>query len=192
MTVRDLVTTAVFTVVYLLVIVSISLTLGMIPVVYPFIIAIGSVPCGIVWAFLRVKVPKRYCILMQCGIQAIVMFLIGSGWFIASGVLAGAVAAELVSAFGGYRSFKAAVVAYAAYALCFHAGSFAIVMLARDYYLEYCVSSGMDPAYMETLLGFMSWEVFGVSSLLAVIGAVVGMLLGRLFLHKHFLKAGVV
>jgi energy-coupling factor transport system substrate-specific component len=170
----------------------ISLTLGMIPVVYPFIVAIGMLPCGIVWAYMRAKVPKRFCILIQCTVLSLFLLLTGMGWYGVLGVLVGGVLAELIAGIGKYKSFKLTVLSYAAFGLCFELGGFLVILLAGDYYYEKSIALGANTAYMDALMKFMSGPVLAAACALAVVGAVAGMLLGRAFLKKHFERAGIV
>jgi energy-coupling factor transport system substrate-specific component len=189
---KDLITLAIFSVVYMVTVFACSATFGMIPLVYPFIVPIGMIPCGIVWAYLRAKLPKRFCILIQCVIQALLMFLVGTGWFVAAGVLVGGIVAEFVSAIGKYKNFKISVLAYALYGFCFNFGAFSIIMLAKDYYRDWFMSSGGNEGFMNALLDFMGWPVLGITSVMVFVSAIIGMLLGKTMLKKHFVKAGIV
>jgi hypothetical protein len=61
-------------------------------------------PVGILWAYLRVKVPKRFGILTQAVLLSIIVFFLGSGWFASAGLLVGGLLAELLSGIGKYLS----------------------------------------------------------------------------------------
>jgi energy-coupling factor transport system substrate-specific component len=188
---KDLITTGIFTVLFSIIMLLFSLTFGMVPLLYPFLVPAALVVGGIVWTYVRVKVPKRFSILIMCTVFALLMFLAGTGWFIFVGILAGGIVAEILSGLGRYRSFIWNTAGYAAFGLGTNLGTFAIVLVARDYYYEYCVANGMDVAWMETFMNFMSWQTLALSSALTIIAAIVGMWLGRLFLRKHFVKAGM-
>jgi energy-coupling factor transport system substrate-specific component len=150
------------------------------------------VPCGIVWAYLRTKTPKPLAIFIQGVIFAVIVFIMGSGWFVSVGVFAGSVLAELFARIGKYRSFRWNTAGYAAFAVCFNLGMFAIILFARYYYYDFCIESGMTAEYMEELMNFVSGPLLALSSVLSAAGAVIGMLLGRVFLKKHFVRAGIV
>jgi energy-coupling factor transport system substrate-specific component len=189
---KDLITTAVFTVVFSLIYFAIAMTIGMIPLAYPFLVGIAAVPGGIVWAYMRVKVPRRFSVLIQCVVMTLLFFLAGVGWFGAVGAIVGGVAAELITGAGKYRSFALSTAGYAAFCFLVHCGMFLIVIVARDYYYEYCVTNGMTAGWMDKFLGFMSLPVVLGTGVLAIVGAAAGMLLGRALLKKHFVKAGMV
>jgi energy-coupling factor transport system substrate-specific component len=189
---KDLVTVGIFTVVFLLIVFALQMTLGMIPLTYPFTIAVSMLPGGVVWAYMRVKVPKRFTILIQCVVTAILFYLIGSGWFIAVGILTGGVLGELLTGVGKYKNHIWNTIGYAAFGVCTQIGAFAIILLARDYYYEYCITNGMTSGYMDTLMNFLNWPILLLSIALTAVGAVTGMLLGKAMLKKHFEKAGIV
>jgi energy-coupling factor transport system substrate-specific component len=189
---KDLITIAIFSVIFIVVYMVCALPTGLIVQLYPFCAGIAMIPCGIVWAYLRTKAPKPLAILIQGVIFAVLVFIMGSGWFVSVGVFAGAVLAELFARIGKYKSFKWNTVGYAAFAVCLNLGMFAIILFARDYYYHFCIESGMTPEYMEELMAFVTGPLLALSSVLSAVGAVAGMLLGRVFLKKHFVKAGIV
>jgi energy-coupling factor transport system substrate-specific component len=149
-------------------------------------------PVGILWAYLRVKVPKRFGILTQAVLLSIIVFFLGSGWFASAGLLIGGLLAELLSGIGKYKSLKWNAAGYAVFSVSNNLGVFAIILLAKDYYFDFSIQSGMDAAYMNELMGLVSGPVLLVSCALAAVSAVIGMLLGKMFLRKHFERAGIV
>jgi energy-coupling factor transport system substrate-specific component len=189
---KDLITIAIFTVVMILIYFVVSMTFGMIPLAYPFLVAVISVPGGIVWAYVRVKVPKRFAILIQCVVITLVFMLLGIGWWLALGFLAGGVLAELISGAGKYKRFSLNTAGFAALMFSVHLGGFLPTLIARDWYYDFCVNGGMTSEWTQTLLDFMSWPVMLITGTLAIVGAIIGMLLGRVMLRKHFERAGVV
>jgi energy-coupling factor transport system substrate-specific component len=189
---KDLINIAIFGVIFLVIFMVFGTGIGIIVWLYPFCVAIGIIPCGIVWVYLRTKVPKRFAIFIQGVLFAVCAFIMGSGWSVAAGVLAGAILAELIAGVGKYRSFKWNIAGYAVFAVCLNLGIFAIMLLARDYYYEFCIESGMTAEYMNALIGFVTGPLLLLTSALSIVGAVLGMLLGRAVLKKHFVKAGIV
>jgi energy-coupling factor transport system substrate-specific component len=189
---KDLINLAIFSLLFFLIFMAVALPTGLLVFLYPFCVGIAIIPCGIVWAYLRAKVPKRFGMIIQGVIFALTAFLLGSGWFVAAGLLAGGILAELLSGVGAYKSMKWDTAGYAAFAVCYNLGMFALILFARDYYFDFCVESGMDAGYMNALIDFFSGPMLLLTSALAAAGAVIGMLLGRRFLKKHFERAGIV
>ena len=189
--IKDLITTAIFSVLFFL-LMKAGQFISLVCMVNVFAVAIEMVLCGAVWTYMRVKMPKPFCIIIQCLLMAMFVFLAGSVWFIAAGMVVGGIMAEIINAIVKYKSFKLGVIAYAVYGLCFNFGCYGIILLARDYWHEFASATGMNTGLIEKINSFMDWPLFGISSILVVIGAVAGMLFGRLMLKKHFKRAGIV
>jgi energy-coupling factor transport system substrate-specific component len=189
---KDLITIAIFSVVFLVIFMIFGMGIGIVVWLYPFCVAVEMIPCGIVWAYIRVKAPKPLAVLIQGVIFAVIAFVMGSGWPVAAGVLAGAIFAELLARAGGYKSFKWNAAGYAVFAVCLNLGIFAIMLIARDYYFDFSIESGMTKEYMTALLDLVSGPLLLLTSAMSAVGAVLGMLLGRTFLKKHFQKAGII
>jgi len=189
---KDLITTAIFTVVTIIIFFVGSMTFGMIPVLYPFLIAFVSIPGGIIWAYLRVRVPKRFAIIIQSVVTTLVFWFAGIGPFMALGFLVGGVLSEIISSIGKYKNNTLNTISYAVQAFCVHIGAFLVTIVARDYYFDFCTTGGMTSEWTNTFLNFMSWPVLLSSGVLAIAGAIIGMLLGKALLKKHFAKAGMV
>jgi energy-coupling factor transport system substrate-specific component len=189
---RDLTILAIFTVLFILVYYAVATIAVMTIFLYPFCVALAVVPCGIIWAYLRAKIPKRFAILIQSVLFALLFFLLGSGWFVALGALIGGDLSELLSGAGKYRNFKWNIAGYSALAASLNIGVFAIILFAPDYYYEFGIGSGMDTGYMEAQIHAITGPLLLLTTTLSAVGAVVGMLFGRAFLKKHFQKAGIV
>jgi energy-coupling factor transport system substrate-specific component len=170
----------------------ISALIAMIFVLYPFAPAIQILLCGIVWTYIRSKVPKRFSIFIQCVIMALFIFLTGSLWTIGLGMLAGGILAEIISGIGRHKNFKLCIAAYAVYGLCFNLGVFGVILLARDYWYAYVTSAGMNVEYMGKVVDLISWPLLGISSVAVIAAATLGMLFGRSMLKKHFERAGII
>ena len=148
LTAKDLITIAIFSVIFALMFGGLSFV-GMIPVIYPFTTGIILIPCGIVWMYLRVKVPKNGSILVQTVIMALIQLLFGSFWPGIVCILAGGAVAELVTKSRGYKSFKMILFGYMSYSIFVSIAANLPPIIASDYYYTYYTAAGMDPAYME-------------------------------------------
>jgi energy-coupling factor transport system substrate-specific component len=189
---KDLITTAVFTVVFALVVFACSMAFGMIVVLYPFLVSFIGLFGGIVWLYMRVKAPKPFTITIQCVVCGLLFFIMGTHWALVAGCVLGGVIADIITSVGKYKNFKLTALGYCIWCLCVHIGMFLLVFVARDYYYEYFVTSGMDIAWSDAFFDFMNWRLMLGTGALAVICAAAGMLLGRALLKKHFVKAGMV
>jgi energy-coupling factor transport system substrate-specific component len=188
---KDLITIAIFSVLFYLLIRAGAL-ISLLPWMLPYASIVQLAVCGIVWVYLRAKVAKFFGVTLQCALLALITFLGGTAWYLALAMLVGGIVAEVILAFGRYgQGFRLNAVAYAAFGLCFNFGCFGVMLVARDYYRSFVLGVGMDAGYVEQVLAIMSWETFAISSLLAVVGAILGVALGRLLFKKHFVKAGL-
>lgn len=191
LTAKDLITTAIFSVLFALLFGGLSF-IGMVPVLYPFTAGIILIPCGIIWIYLRVKVPKKGSILVQSIVMALIQLLFGSFWPAIVCVVAGGAVAELITMSRGYKSFRADMLGYMAYSIFMAVGANLPPIVARDYYFTYYTAAGMDPAYMEQMMAFLTGPVFAAGLITAVVGAALGALLGRKMMKKHFERAGII
>jgi energy-coupling factor transport system substrate-specific component len=189
---KDLITTAIFTVVFIIVVLACSFTFGMIPLGYPFLVSVIGLVGGTIWVYMRVKAPKRFTILIQTAVMTLVLAMFGTGWSLSLGFFTGGILAELITSAGKYKNFALNTAGFAAFCFCVHIGAFLVCLVARDQYYDFCVSGGMTTEWTETFLNFMSWPVMLGSGALAIVGAIAGMLIGRAMLKKHFVKAGMV
>jgi energy-coupling factor transport system substrate-specific component len=189
---KDLITTAIFTVVFYAVYIGVGSILWMTIVLNPFCVAVAMIPCAIVWAYMRAKVPKRFAILIQGTLLAGIAFLLGSPWSVAAGFFIGGLLAEILSGIGRYGSLKWTTIGFAAFAVMLNLGNYALIVFARDYYYDICMSSGFEPELANTLINAVSGPILLLTCALAAVGAVVGMFIGKAALKKHFERAGIV
>jgi energy-coupling factor transport system substrate-specific component len=187
---KDLITIAIFSAIFYL-IMRLASFAALIIFLYPFVPAIEILLCGSVWVYLRKKVPKPFCILIQCTTISLLAFVTGTIWTIPLGILSGGIAAELISRLGEYKNFKISIVAYAAYGLCFNFGVFGVILMAGDYWRNYVSEMGMDSGGVDAIINLISWPIFLLSCTFVVLGSVLGTWIGRLILKKHFIKAGL-
>lgn len=152
--------------------------------------ALSSVLAGIIWTYLRVRVPKPWAMLIPGFLCGIVMFLIGTGWPVAVSFFGGSLLAEACSAIGKYRSFIWNMIGYALLSTAFTLGEFLPMVFMPDYYLELLSSTGGVDYGQQIMSTVSPTVVFGLAVLAFVCG-VVGSLLGRLFLKRHFERAGI-
>lgn len=190
LTAKDLVTIAIFSVIFALMMGGLSF-IGMVPVIYPFTVGIVLIPCGIVWMYLRAKVPKKGAIIIQSIVIALILLLFGSFWPSLVGVVSGGVIAELITMSRGYKSFRMNTLGYMIYGICLAVCANLPPLIARDYYYAYSIAGGMDPIYMEEMMAFLTGPVFAAGLIVAAIGAVFGTFLGKKIMKKHFERAGI-
>jgi energy-coupling factor transport system substrate-specific component len=189
---RDLISIAIFSVIIQVILFVVAAIFGMIVPLYPFATAIDGMICGIVYMYLRAKVPKHWAILLQTAVNVLLLFLMGTMWTMPAGILVGGLIAEFVSRPKENRSFLCNMIGYSFVMLGFAIGSYAPIVFAKEWYAEYITGSGMSAVYADEIFALLSGPLFYGALALTVAGSITGAFLGRAMLRKHFEKAGIV
>lgn len=188
LTTRDLITLAVFSVIFSIIMTAVNF-IGAIPVLHPFAAGIAMIPGGIVWMYLRVKVPKPGGIVIQCAILALLMLVLGGIWLLILGMVVGGVLAELITQ-PRKKSYTRMTLGMIVYGLCSTLCANLPPLVARDYYYNACVTN-MDPALVNEIIAFMTGPIVAASLVVSVVCCLIGAYLGRRMLKKHFERAGI-
>lgn len=192
LTSRDLITTAIFSVLFIVVLFIAASIMGMLPITMIFYGALSGIPCGIIYMYMRAKAPKRGTIMIQAILVAAICFLMGTFWTFAAGTVIGGILAELISSRGGYVRFWKNTIGYVVFMSCIWVGQMLPIAMAKDIYLKFALESGMSAQYMETMMNYLNLPVFLLGLCVTAVFALLGALLGRKLLNKHFVKAGIV
>ena len=100
---KDFITLGIFTVLFFAVVMVCIFASAATVVTFAFGSAIAAIPGGIIYMLMRAKVPKAGSVLLSGVVIGLIEFLIGAGWAVAVGFIAGAVIAELLARIGHYR-----------------------------------------------------------------------------------------
>ena len=92
---KDYITLGIFTVLFFAVVMVCIFASAATVVTFAFGSAIAAIPGGIIYMLMRAKVPKAGSVLLSGVVIGLIEFLIGAGWAVAVGFIAGAVIAEL-------------------------------------------------------------------------------------------------
>ena len=93
---KDFITLGIFTVLFFAVVMVCIFASAATVVTFAFGSAIAAIPGGIIYMLMRAKVPKAGSVLLSGVVIGLIEFLIGAGWAVAVGFIAGAVIAELL------------------------------------------------------------------------------------------------
>lgn len=189
---KDLISIAIFSTLFTACFFIIAAMLGIMPAGFTVSVGIAAVPCGIIHMYLRAKTPKRGAVLLQAVLVAMIVFLLGSIWTMPVGILLGGLVAEWISFTGGYKSFWRNTAGYIVLIMGFTAGTVGPIALAKNYYAGFAQKAGITPDYIAAILAFLTGPMFFAVLAMTGICALLGALLGRKMLKKHFVKAGIV
>ncbi len=189
---KDFINTGIFSVIFLVIFFLSITVMSMAVVTQPFGLAVCAIIAGPVYMLMRAKSPKPGAILLFCALFAVVMFATGTGWTMPVAILAGAVIAELLAFGGKYKSFMMNGIGYAVLMVASAIGSYAPLLMMKQYYLDVASSNDVSGDFMAQLMEFISGPVLLAAFAATAIGAVLGVLLARAMFKKHFIKAGLI
>ncbi|MDO5574340.1 MAG: MptD family putative ECF transporter S component [bacterium] len=145
---------------------------------------------GTVYMLIACKVRKRGTFFICAALMSLVG-LIGGRIFTTVGCITGGIIAEFIV--GHYKSFRRMVLAYAGYAMAVAAGVYApAFIIGSSYLLARGAERGMTPEVVAQYDAYFKPQYFFAILVLNVITAIIGACIGRLILHKHFVKAGML
>ena len=121
---KDFITLGIFTVLFFAVVMVCIFASAATVVTFAFGSAIAAIPGGIIYMLMRAKVPKAGSVLLSGVVIGLIEFLIGAGWAVAVGFIAGAVIAELLARIGHYKSFWLNTIGYSVYMMFFALGTY--------------------------------------------------------------------
>jgi len=189
LTVKDCINIGVFAALYL-VIFFVTSFIGFIPIFMVILVMVGAITCGIPLMLFFSKTHTFGMVSIMGLIMGLFTLLMGRPWYgVIIAVLAG-VAADLVLKSGEYKSINKAVIASGVFSLWMVAMEIPLFFGARDVYFE-SIKEGYGEAYVETLIKLSPNWMFYVIIVLAFVGGILGGLLGKAVLKKHFKKAGM-
>ena len=130
---------------------------------------------------------------MLCGVViGLIVFLIGAGWAVAVGFIAGAVIAELLARIGHYKSFWLNTIGYSAYMMFFALGTYLPMVIMTGYVDDMSTSNGVSAEYLAEVHSFMNGTMVVIIAVVTFVAGIIGALIAKGVFKKHFQKAGIV
>lgn len=189
LTARDLINVGIYTAIYL-VIFFVTGMLGAIPFLYPALYILVPIVTGIPFMLFLTKVKKFGMVSIMSVIVGVFWYFMGYTWlpivvFIPCGVIA-----DLVLKSGNYKSFRKNVIGFWLFS-CGMIGCQAPMWIMADTYMA-GVSQSMGEQYAAGLAKYMPPWMGIAAVVILLVGSILGALLGRKMLKKHFERAGIV
>lgn len=188
LSIKDLVTIGVFTVIYFVIMFTVGM-IGLIPIlflIYPTVLGIVS---GSVIMLFMAKVAKPWSLFILGMLSPLFMFALGHTYILPLHALAVMAIAEYIRYLGNYKSIKANILSCGIFNtwIC---GSLMQMLLAKEKYIE--LSMVMGKEYVDILERLITYKNMFFVYVGAIIGGIAGAYLGKAMLKKHFEKAGIV
>jgi energy-coupling factor transport system substrate-specific component len=186
--VKDLINVGIFTALYFVCFFATGM-LGYIPIFMVLIPVICPLVAGIPFMLYLAKVKKFGMITSTGTILGLFMFLIGHPWpVLVTGILFGLLG-DLSLKIGKYSNIKSMFVGYIVFSEWI-LGALAPLFFMRDSYFA-TIREGYGDTYADTLMSLTPIWMFFVMAVMVIIGALIGSLLGKATLKKHFKRAGI-
>lgn len=188
--IKDLVTIGVFTVIYF-VLMFLSGMVGMVPVLYLAYPTLAGIITGIVIMLFMAKVQKPWGLFILGLICGFIVIAMGNTYVILIHVVISMAIAELLRKKGEYKSFKCNMLSFAVFNtwIC---GFLMQILLAKDKVIGLAETRGMGHDYIMKLIALVNYRSMILVYIGAIVGGIVGAYIGKVFLKKHFEKAGIV
>lgn len=190
LTVRDLVTTGIFSALFLVVTMVGGIFFAPNPVLTFLMPPAVALLTGPVYLLLIAKVPKHGPVLILGILMGLVMFVTGMYWIWSIFYVALALVAELISGVGKFKNRKLNILGYMVFSLN-PMGSYMMLWINRQAYMDYLVGKGTEQAYMDTMSATAQDWMLPAMIAATLLFAWLGALFGRKLLKKQFEKAGV-
>lgn len=188
--IKDLVTIGVFTVIYF-VLFFVAGMVGIVPILYLAYPTLAGIITGIVAMLFMAKVQKPWGLFLLGLICSLIVLAMGNTYIIVIHAVISMVIAELLRKKGEYRSFKYNMLSFAIFNtwIC---GFLMQILLAKDKVIELAETRGMGHDYIMKLITLLNFRSMILVYIGAIVGGILGAYIGKVFLKKHFEKAGIV
>ena len=184
---KDLINIGIYAAIYCVIMMCIAM-LGYIPILMPMLCVIGPIVLGVPMMLFYTKVRKFGMISILAIVVGIFLCVTGMGfWPVLFSIVFG-VLADLIAKSGGYASARKTILSYGTFCVLIF-GNYVPLYLDPVGYFSTRQSFGTE--YINTLSGIMQPWTAPVLVVAAFVCGILGALLGKALLKKHFVKAGI-
>jgi len=187
---RDLLSVAIFAVIYFVIVFVVAM-LGIVsPLVMLITLPLSPIAAGIPYMLFLTRVRHAGMVALFGIVVALIFLMMGHPWQSTLITVAASLLAELVLWAGKYRSRWAAIWAYTVFSVWF-IGPWVPFFLDRDAYLLAQSKGTMGSDYMSAFADTVTIPAVLIMVAASVVCGFLGALLGTATLRKHFRKAGL-
>lgn len=185
---KDLINVGIFSAISCVLIFAVAM-LGYIPIFIPLLAVIGPLVIGIPFMLFLTRVKKFGMILIMSVIMGLLMLLTGMGYYsLIVGTITGLIA-ELIYRSGNYSSALKAVLTHGVYCIWIW-GNFLPLFFDIEGYFSTRQDYGQE--YIDALTALMPLWMCPVLLVTCFVFGVLGGLIGKAVMKKHFVRAGIV
>lgn len=187
---KDLINVGLFTVLYFVIGCCVAIPIGFVPIFLPVLGALWTLITGIPFMLFATRVKKFGMVTMLSILSGLLMGLTGMGyWGVPVGIVFGLLG-DLIMKSGGYKSAGKTILGYAVTSLWMVGTYIPMYFMVEQSYADFAASFGDE--YATKVMSVMPmWSIILVIASIFVC-ALLGGLLGKAVLKKHFVKTGIV
>lgn len=190
MTVKDLVTTGIFSALFLVFTLVGGIFFAPNPVL-TFYMPIGSaLLCGPIYLLMMAKVGKRWAATILGALLCIIWFVTGMHWAMSLAYLIMGVAADLIAGIGNYKSKKLNSLSYMLLTLG-GTGSYLVFFANPEGWAHTMLGNGTEQSYIDAMRSAGSSWVLIIMLAGTLFAAALSAFVGCRMLKKQFEKAGI-
>ena len=187
---KDLISLGLFTVLYFVLGCCVAIPIGFVPIFVPVLGTLWAIITGIPFMLYVTRVKTFGLITLMAILSGLLMGLTGMGfWGVPMGAVFGLLG-DLILKSGGYRSAAKILVGYAVFSLWMVGTYIPMYFMVEASYESFAASFGDE--YATQVMAVMPPWSLALVVVGIFLGALVGGLLGRRLLRKHFARAGIV
>ena len=186
---KDLINIGLFTVLYFVLGCCMAIPIGFVPIFLPVLGSLWTLITGIPFMLFAVRVKKFGMVTIMAVLSGLLMGLTGMGfWGILTGTVFG-LWGDMIMKSGNYASSRKTVLGYGMFSLWMVGTYIPMYFMAEQAKADFAQSFGLE--YAEKVMSVMPmWSiVLVVAGIFAF--AIIGGLIGKAVLKKHFAKAGI-
>lgn len=189
---RDYISIGIFSLIYFVIAFVIGGIAQMTPATFPFMPMIVALFAGSVFMLYTAKIPKRGSLAILGILAGILLFVTGMFWMMSVFFIVFGLIADCIASSGNFKSYRKTLTAYCFFALA-PMGAYVPMAVMPAQFDEFMRKKGNVSSFSGIVhsIGANRWAIPAMI-LGTVVCAVIGGMIGRKLLKKHFEKAGIV
>lgn len=190
LSVKDLVTTGIFTALLLVFTLVGGVFFATNPVLTFYMPAGSALLCGPIFLLMVAKVQKRLSLTIMSVLIGIVWFVTGMHWAFALGYMIMGIVADFVAGAGQYKSKKINILSYVLFSLG-GTGSYLVFFADPAGWAQTMLGNGTEQSYIDTMQATANVGILIAMFAAVLATSVISALIGSRMLKKQFEKAGI-
>lgn len=189
---ENFITIGVFSLIYFAVAFIIGGIAQMTPITFPFMPMIVAIFTGSVFMLYAAKTPKKGAVFILGILAGLLLFITGMFWMMSVFFIVLGFIADRVAASGNFKSFRKNLTAYCIFALA-PMGAYLPMAIMPAQFDEFMRKKGNVSSFSNIIHSIgANWWAIPAMLLGTLICAIIGGMIGKKLLKKHFEKAGIV